>query len=166
MFSKKIGNKAPPYFPCQHYAAIAAPLKLTKRVVRWIVFRMDKSLSKEKCAHSEKLSPADKERYLQKYRDYINGIDPYSVKDTDWCLTWPEPASTCWLSEDTNFTMVPCVRGEQIHPWTIYTLEAHMQFTDGWVHNLHMVHVQETDNTIIKAKVSENIIVSAKVKTR
>ena len=44
---------------------------------------MNKSVSQDKCDYSEKLLPAEKERYLQKCRDYINGIDPYSVKDAD-----------------------------------------------------------------------------------
>ena len=119
---------------------------------------MDKNLLKEKCAYADKLYPAEKERYLHKCKVFINGIDPYTLKDTE---------------SEKDLNLLPPVQYPNILKYLVcgvsyYTLdqfvcfkglEAHKQFSDGFVHDLHMLYVPETKNTVIRAKVSSDYLI-------
>ena len=114
---------------------------------------MEKGKEKETCTYAEKLLPEEKARYLEKCRVYINGIDPYGLKERDYQKDYH-------LLPPTDYSkllryLVLGVSRYTLDEFLCYkSLEAHMNFTDGWVHDLHMLFVPESENTIIRAKVS------------
>ena len=115
---------------------------------------MDRTKEKrEKGSYFEKLQPEEKKRYAKKL---INGIDPYELRGSD----------SRW-SNSKDYQIVPPLDYAKMIKYIVqgvsyYTLdeflcfkslEAHMQFEWGWVQDLLLLYVPETENTLIKSQV-------------
>ena len=100
---------------------------------------MDRCKAKEKLKYVDKLDAEPRSRYMNKLT-LLNGFDPYDSAKKDW-------------SQDAN--MLPpllfgdmvnyLVYGRSAYTWDQFksykSLEAHNQFTNGWVHELNIFSV-------------------------
>ncbi|KAK7095042.1 uncharacterized protein [Littorina saxatilis] len=121
---------------------------------------MDKSKAKEKIKYVDKLDAEPRSRYLSKLK-YLNDFDPYDCPAKVWSL-------------DVN--KLPNVLHGDIWNYLVYggssythdqfksykSLEAHNQFTHGWVHDLKIFCPDSTDNTVVKAKVLHSMRLNEK----
>ncbi len=109
---------------------------------------MDRTSIKCKIPYREKLKKEAKLRYLEKIK-IINEFDPY--EHTEWSddlnelrhVTFPDVFSNlvCGVSAYTFEQFKNCK-----------SLEAHLQFTNGWVQDLQIFRVNEP-KTVVRTKV-------------
>lgn len=116
---------------------------------------MDKTRSKAICRYADKLDAEHKIRYIEKVENYLCGVDPYEVCEKQWVSDFDVippldfPSLTAYLVCGTSAYTLDAFKSYK-------SLEAHQQFTAGWVHELKMFKPTGCDNTVIKAEVCIN----------
>ncbi|XP_038128927.1 uncharacterized protein LOC119775105 [Cyprinodon tularosa] len=110
---------------------------------------MEKSKQNAKLPYREKLNNEARDRYLALD---INGIDPYDLRSKDWSSDVSSLPPTS--SVDITTYLVFGVSAYTCEEFKAYkSLEAHGQFTNGWVQDLFSYRPQMCNNTVVTAKV-------------
>ncbi|KAK7088554.1 hypothetical protein V1264_022462 [Littorina saxatilis] len=113
---------------------------------------MDMRKAKEKLKYIEKLEPEPKARYIEKLKS-LNGCDPYELGDKEWSVD-AEKLPQLTFGDMLTY-LVFGVSAYTLEQFKAHkSLEAHNQFTNGWVHELKMVSPERCDNVAVKAKVT------------
>lgn len=109
------------------------------------------SLKERHGLYRDKLLPDARKRYLEKIT-LIGDMDPYEIPTTEWTrdpgalppLTFPDifAYSVCGVSAYTEAQFR-----------NFKSLEAHVQFTNGWVHDLEIFKQLYCENTVVRTKV-------------
>ncbi|KAG9260834.1 uncharacterized protein LOC125804596 [Astyanax mexicanus] len=109
---------------------------------------MDRAKSKCKIPYRDKLNKEAKERYLEKIEG-INGLDPY--EHHEWTGDFNELPQ---ITIPDVFSYLVCgVSAYTFEQFRNYkSLEAHLQFTNGWVQDLQIFRVND-QKTVVLTKV-------------
>ena len=113
---------------------------------------MEKQKAKEKGKYVDKLRGEPKGRYLQKL-EQINGFDPYEAVSKVWS-TDPSLLPSLSYPDIMNYPVLGC-SAYTLQDFKSYkSLEAHMQFTNGWVQETKVFVPDNCDNVVVLTKVS------------
>ena len=113
---------------------------------------MEKQKAKEKGKYVDKLDGEPKGRYLQKL-EQINGSDSYEAVSKLWS-TDPSLLLSLSYPDTVNYLVLGC-SAYTLQDFKSYkSLEAHMQFTTGWVQEMKVFVPDNCDNVVVLTKVS------------
>lgn len=118
---------------------------------------MDRKKEKDKSKYVDQLDADRRNRYFEKLR-LLNGFDPFESREKDWStdVNILPPLSYC----DMVIYLVLGRSAYTLDQFKSYkALESHMQFTNGWVHELKIFAPDNCDNTVIKAKVGFDLYI-------
>ena len=119
---------------------------------RQITGIMEKKKEKEKGKDVDKLDGEPKGRYLQKL-EQINGFDSYEAVSKVWS-TDPSLLPSLSYSDIVNYPVLGCSACTLQDFKSYKNLEAHMQFTNGWVQEIKVFMPDNCDNVVVLTKVS------------
>ncbi|XP_026064445.1 uncharacterized protein LOC113047301 [Carassius auratus] len=112
---------------------------------------MLKTSLKQGGLYRDKLLPDAKKRYIEKI-NFIGNVDPYEVPTDQWIR---DPDALPPITFPDIFTYFVCgvsaYTAEQFRNYK--SLEAHVQFTNGWVHDLESFKPVSGENTVVRTKV-------------
>ena len=117
---------------------------------------MAKAISRAKFSYFRQLTPSDQLIYGQKLQP-IDGEDPYNI---DASLFSADPSKWPGISyiDIVNYLVLspnPAYTAEQMRAYK--GLDAHNQFTSGWVKDVEVSNVTET-LAVVKGRVSTNYL--------
>ena len=116
---------------------------------------MEKQKAKEKGKYVDKLDGEPKGRYLQKL-EQINGSDSYEAVSKLWS-TDPSLLLSLSYPDTVNYLVLGC-SAYTLQDFKSYkSLEAHMQFTTGWVQEMKVFVPNNCDNVVVLTKVSSTL---------
>ncbi len=113
--------------------------------------RLKSQLNEPNVLYRDKLLPDARNRYLEKTA-LIGNLDPYEVPARE-CTRDPDDLPPLTFPDIFVYLVYGVSAYTEAQFRNFKSMEAHVQFTNGWVHDLEAYKPPSCENTVVRTKV-------------